>query len=274
MARRKKPVAQLCKLCLQSDDLILSHFMPGGLYPYCRTKDSDPVRVTADVIMQTGWETKDYLLCYPCDNSLNTNGEGWVIPRLCTQDGSFPLYEMLLTQKPDVAEADVTGYAGARYKDLAIRKLAHFALGIFWKASVHSWVKHSKDSRIDLGPFGEPLRKFLRGESNFPEHMTLLVGIVPPDKKITTFIEPYRGSAEGYHNYVCYVPGVQFVLSVGKMIPKADRECCFVGNPLHPMTIVDLYDRLKEIYQEQTAKAHRAAKLLNYWEEKKKKVLL
>src|SRR4029077_11863372 len=138
----------------------------------------------------------------------------------------------------------------------------------------HSWVKHSKNSRIDLGPYGEPLRKFLRDEGDFPEEMTLLVGIVPPDKKITTFIEPYRGSAKEYYNYVCYVPGVQFVLFVGRMVPEADRECCFLRNPLHPLTIVDLYDTVKEIYQQQTAKAHRAAKLLNYWEVKKKKGLL
>jgi len=46
------------------------------------------------------------------------------------------------------------GFIYARSKpEIDVEKLTHFALGIFWKAGVHSWKKNK-----NLGVYGQPLR--------------------------------------------------------------------------------------------------------------------
>jgi hypothetical protein len=43
----------ICKLCRRERDLLKSHLMPAALYALCDAPDSRPVRVAADVVMQT-----------------------------------------------------------------------------------------------------------------------------------------------------------------------------------------------------------------------------
>jgi len=51
------------------------------------------------------------------------------------------------------------GFIYARSKpEIDVEKLTHFALGIFWKAGVHSWKKNKDEPMINLGVYGQPLR--------------------------------------------------------------------------------------------------------------------
>jgi hypothetical protein len=104
-------------------------------------------------------------------------------------------------------DGDSALYAAAKNPEIDVPKVIHFAMGMIWKASVHRWNGKRVEPLIDLGKYGEDVRKFLRGEAKFPEHMALTVGVTPPP--ITpTFTMPYRGSATDYHNFLFHVPGI------------------------------------------------------------------
>jgi len=238
--------------------------MPRAIYDLCRTADSEPVVVSSKVVMQSSRQTKDYLLCAECDNLLNKRGENWLLPKLATWDKGFPLYDLLTRVPPDVAYDGVEGYAAARNPAIDVRAITHFALGVFWKAAVHSWSKEKGEPRIELGPYEEKLRRFIRGEGDFPEHTILNVGLAPPQIKFINSFEPYRGSAPGCRNFIFNVPGMQFVLTVGKTMSAELRETCFYRNRGHPVIVCDIAKPMFELYRKQAKRAHRSRKLVEY----------
>jgi hypothetical protein len=260
----------ICRMCLSEKQLVESHLIPRAVYDLCRSEDSEPVKITSTVIMQTSRQTKDYLLCSDCDNHLSKFGETWLLPKLKTWDKGFPLYDILAKVSPDVVEGDGAAYAASRNPGVDVQAIAHFAIGIFWKASVHSWLKDRKEPRIDLGPYSDKLRQFLRGQASFPDHVVLNVGVVRPEVTFSNALEPYRGTAAGVRNYIFNVPGMQFVLTIGKTIGSELKRTCFYSNALHPIIVTDLAEPMKEIYREQSAKAHKSKKLVAYLAAQKK----
>ena len=231
------------------------------MYDYCRTTDSEPVLLTTHVMMQTSRQTQDHLLCEGC--------ERWLLPLLARIDQTFPLLGIIEKFPPDQVDGEWKGYAAFRNPEIEVDKLVHFAMGVFWKASVHSWVGNSREPRIELGPYREKVRTFLRRDTPFPQHMGLVVGVLPREKALISFNQPYRASAQGYHNFLFYIPGIQFVLSVGKQIPTDMPQICFASNPAHPILVADFSEDVKGVFRRVATKAHKSQKLLKYLSEKK-----
>jgi hypothetical protein len=255
----------ICKFCLRKRQLVDSHLMSRGLYDLCKTPDDDPIFVSNKVIMQSGRQLKHPLLCEECDGTLSREGESWVLPLLAKIDGTFPLFDLLQTITPDVTDGDLRGYAASRVPEIDVPKLTHFAAGIFWKASVHSWRGGETTPLIELGKYGELLRVFLRGEAAFPAKMALIVGVTPPPVKIINFCYPYRGSASGHHNYLFHIPGIEFALLVGNTIPEEQKANCFASHPLHPVFVsAGISEAIKGVVRDVTKKAHRAMNVMRY----------
>jgi hypothetical protein len=257
----------ICPLCELNKTLIQSHLASAALYKLCRAPDSDPMQVTNEVVMRTGRQLQDYLLCSGCDGMLSTEGESWLLPLVGRMDG-FPLYDLLTKQKPDAVDGDGAIYAAARNPDIDVPKIIHFAMGMFWKASVHSWSRKRVKPLIDLGKYGEDVQKFLRGEAKFPEHMALTVGVSPPPI-MPTFTMPYRGSATEYHNFLFHVPGINFALAVGSQVGEDMRSACFASHPLHPILLEDLADENLKVSRSVAAGARKAQSVLAYVKESK-----
>src|SRR5947209_15811189 len=127
-----------CPMCLLDRPLIESHLASAALYKLCRAPDSDPIFVTNDVVMRSGRHLKHPLLCSECDGMLSTEGEAWLLPQVGRMDG-FPFYEILVKKQPFECEGDGALYAAADNSEIDVAKLTHFAMGMFWKASIHSW---------------------------------------------------------------------------------------------------------------------------------------
>src|SRR5256885_5057970 len=160
-----------CKLCLVDKELQESHLMPASLYDLCRAPDSEPVFVTSQVVMHTSRQTKHPLLCWNCEQLISSSGESWVLPRLATIDGKFPLVEILTSRPPEVVDDESTAYAAAKNPGIDVSKLLHFASSIFWKAAVHSWKGGQTEPQIELGPYADPLRRFVLKAGPFPTYM-------------------------------------------------------------------------------------------------------
>jgi hypothetical protein len=110
-------------------------------------------------------------------------------------------------------------------------------MGIFWKASVHSWKKEKGDPRIKLGPYSDVIRRYLLGETEFPEHVALVVNVSPPERAPLLFTDPVTG--EDKHSHFVYVPGIQFCLMVGRTHTEEIKAHCFAKHPDHPIMIWD-----------------------------------
>jgi hypothetical protein len=197
-----------CKYCQKPEKrLVESHLVPGAVYDLCGVK-GEVIIVTSRSVSYTGRQLKYPLLCEPCDGSLSTDGENWTLPLLATPGGGFPLFDLLQEVPPDCSEPDLAGYAAARNPEIDFQKLTHFALGVFWKASVHSWRGGEIENLIQLGPYSEEIRKFLRGEGPFPKYVALTVGILPKPVKDISFCLPYRGAKAECHHFMFYVPAL------------------------------------------------------------------
>lgn len=225
----------ICRMCLQKTTLVSSHFLPRLLYDYCRKEEHRPIRVGDGVLIPTDRQTQDYLLCEDCEHVLSDGGEAWIGDKLATWERTFPFYDLLTKVPPLFDENGSTVYLTAQNPDIEVKKLVHFALGIFWKASVHRWKGKRKEPRIDLGPYSESIRKWLQSEGPFPDHLHLVVIVEKPARAQITMSDPYEGVRQGWRTHFFHVPGILFMLAVGKTV--SDEIClCAVntdGNPIH-----------------------------------------
>jgi hypothetical protein len=247
---------QKCPLCLETKNVVSSHLYPAALYAYCRnTANESPMRVADGVVMQTDWQVQDYLLCLECEDILNRGGEMWVNPKLATIQKTFPLYDILM--KGPAAHADDLGgvYLAAVNPGMDVEKLTHFAMGIFWKAAVHTWKIGREHIRIELGPYAEPLRHWLRGGGSFPKNMNLAFAMARPENALVILTGPVKQSPKRWQSFSLHVPGLLFTLHVGKLIDLEMRVCCFHENPQHPIFVCDdvmmaLWTRVGEHYRD------------------------
>jgi len=261
----------ICKLCREEKELQRSHLLPAALYDYCRRPEMEPIRVTSEIVMSTSRQTQDYLLCRACEGILNEGGEKWIVSQFVKPDrGSFPFYEMVTGIAPEFDEGDVKAYAGAKVPGLEIEKVIHFAMGLFWKASVHSWTgDKTKSEPVKLGPYGEPTRKYLLGRGTFPNDVTLSVSISDPAKAMILILEPYDGGKTlGFHTHVCYVLGVLFALSVGKKVTTEQRTGCFATGSHHPIFVME---NLHRDVEQKLKKMHASAPKARMYLEAKKR---
>lgn len=210
--------------------------MPRQLYDYCRKGVHRPIKLGDGALIPTDRLTQDFLLCEDCEGVLNNGGERWITGKLATWERSFPLYDLLTSKPPLVVDGDASVYQVAQNPSIDVTKLTHLALGIFWKASVHPWKAGKTSPRIDLGTYSETIRKWLRGEAGFPEHLYLTVIIEPPARAQITLLDPYA-TKQGADTYCFHIPGILFMLTLGNDVDEGIRALAFNnannGNPVN-----------------------------------------
>jgi hypothetical protein len=224
---------------LQTKAVVRSHLIPAALYDYCRTESASPLRVGNDVVFHTDRQIQTYLLCKDCEEILNCHGESWMIPKFARLGARFPLYELTTNTPPLYRDGDGAMYSAAGNDAIEIEKLTHFALGIFWKASVHSWTGRGTEPMIQLGPYSVAIRRWLLRESLFPSHVCLWVSLSRPERALITLNVPVETKTTRWRTYMLYLLGVQFVLSVGKHMDPEARLTCLYNGPENPIFVSD-----------------------------------
>lgn len=234
--------------------------MPASLYEYCRKSEHKPIKVGGGFVLPTDRQTQTYLLCETCEDLLNKGGEAWIADKLATWECSFPLYDMVTEQPADFNEEGMTVYFLAKNSAIKVDKLKHLALGLFWKASVDPWSGKQAEPRIELGLYSEKVRRWLIGESEFPVHMYLIAVISPPLRAQITLNDPYEGRRQGWRSFFVHVPGLLFMLAVGKTVDPSTRWLCIHNNPHNPIVISD---QLTTQFQQGMVTALRRARKTN-----------
>jgi hypothetical protein len=251
-----------CKMCLKEKALVSSHLMPASLYDYCRKGEHRPVKVGDGFVIPTDRQTQDYLLCQECEDLLNKGGERWIADKLATWERSFPLYDLLTKVPPAFDEDGMVVYLAAKNPDIEVNKLEHFALGLFWKAAVHSWRGNTRDPRIELGPYSEEIRKWLRNEGEFPKYVYLVVVVEKPLKAQITMNDPYEGVREGWRTHFVHVPGVFFMMALGKTVDESVRVLA-INNSGNPINVSDeLTSSFEKLMVEALRKSHKTQAFL------------
>jgi hypothetical protein len=253
----------ICKMCLESKPLCDSHLMPRGLYNYCRSDDSEPVMFNGTVMMQTSRQIHDYLLCKQCEDILNRGGEDWLLPLLATVDGKFPLHEMLRQRQPLFDEPDFVVYSCNDIPDIPPADLAHFGLGIFWKAAVHSWSGSETEPMINLGPYTDPIRLFLRG-GPYPTNIAMAVVVFPPPVKHISFGNPHTLAGAMPRQHFFYMLGVQMVIFLRKTLEDDIRMMDVYSQAQHPIVVKDFSEEIGNRIRESATRSHKSARLLQY----------
>lgn len=175
-----------------------------------------PIKIGGGIVLPTDRQLQHHLLCKVCEDVLSGNGETWVNARLATWEQAFPLYDLLTRVPPDRAGDGLRIYFARRNPEVAVDKLVHFALGIFGKASVHSWSGTSKTPLIELGQYSDAIRRWLRAEADFPKHVYLRVVIASPEAAQIALTGPYETPRDTWHHFFLHVPGLALLLDVGK----------------------------------------------------------
>jgi hypothetical protein len=194
---------------------------------------------------------------------LNQGGESWIAEKLATWERTFPLHDLLTKQLPDFDEEGMAVYFATKNPEIKVDKLTHLALGIFWKASVHSWSGTRKDPRIELGPYSDGIRTWLRGESEFPRHIYLVAVLSRPQRAQITMVDPYEAIRQEWRSFFFHIPGLLFVLNVGKTVDETMQYLCIQNNPAHPVNISDkLTDQFEQLFVENFRQARKTKPFL------------
>jgi hypothetical protein len=119
---------------------------------------------------------------------------------------------------PFFQDNDVRLYAAAAMHEINTEAIIYFAMSVFWRASVHRWVIGGHPIGITLGPYEEPLRRFLVNETDYPDSMSLTVLVGSASKAAELAVNPISSRQEGIHCHRFSLPGLTFLLFVGSTL--------------------------------------------------------
>jgi hypothetical protein len=232
-----------CKLCLRDGvELQRSHLLSAAVYRILRddgvVPNPNPVLITPEGRMQSNQQQWAHLLCRSCEALLSREGEDWVFRHGMKRDGSFLLAELLRRSRPSVGTlGDHTRlYEAALIPEINAAAITHFAIGIFWKASVYGW-NTDGSIPVNLGGYGDQFRRFLIGEAEFPKDAVLAV-LVREGGPIDRLTHTPAGSVgPDISTYQFPIPGFSFVLTIGKKISERISQYCFIRGVGRPIVI-------------------------------------
>jgi hypothetical protein len=137
-------------------------------------------------------------------------------------------------------------YPAKSFADINIDRLAYFAASVFWRAGVCDWGE-KRLAQMDVGPYGEKLRRFLTGASIWPVGVIIRVTIIDSfEPKYMRAIFPFGGRDlnTGGFAYSFYIPGIRFDLYLDKRMQVSPT--CLLNNKEHPVFLAG-DDRFRDL---------------------------
>jgi hypothetical protein len=252
-----------CKLCLTPGaELHDSHFLPRSFYALFRDGKNEPIRFSPESVYPTSKQIKDFVFCGDCEERFNRDGENWVRPLLPTVGGPFPLRDRLMKAAPLYRDEAMAVFPTVGNPEMDSAKVMHFALGVFYKAAVHSWRGDSSEPYMPMEADDvEALRLYLLDKAALPKNMVVCITVDSLVVPLQSMNEPYRmADKDGFKRYVFYIPGIFFQLFVGNGGETA-MPACFSVHPTRPVLVENVSIPVRNTGREQLANARRSKKL-------------
>jgi hypothetical protein len=123
--------------------------------------------------------------------------------------------------------------------------LAHFALGILWKGAIHNWkTVEGQTSRIDLGEFEDPIRRYPSGETDLPDGVFVVVAVCEDLTSRQIMLPPSKVNGSAQKMFSILVRGIWFhLITDAKTATEVNRLCC-VRSEQHVLHLEDCSERL------------------------------
>ena len=240
-----------CPLCQNVAELCESHFMPAALYPPNHILvETSPTAVIVDPV-----QVKDYVLCPTCERLFNVNGEDEVLRWIAAKavGKAFPLLEKMQATTPlRVLPEGFTVHSSAA---LGVNpdRFAYFALSILWRASIRSWTQFNGSLSVqrDLGPYAEPIRRFLLGEAPLPDNVVVVVTVCMDPESRETWFAPAFNDDYGCLTFPFLALGVIFRVWLGPIPDHIRAICCRTSaeKPLMLAYCADQTQRIMNVFQ-------------------------
>jgi len=256
-------MTQQCKLCLgYFDSLEDSHFLPAGIYRRLQASglsNPNPWEISANGRVQTSRQITAHILCANCEQLFSRNGENWVLRNCIQKNRTFPLKKTLDKEIPEITEKESKLYRVAQISSIDVSSLAYFGMSIFWRAGVHNWF-NDWSPPISLGPYEEGIRQYLVGIASFPKDCSLIVVVRESGAINSATFPPSGGNVRTHHLYKFPMPGLAFLLGVGKKLPETSRKYCLIHGSQNPIIVTSAIegDILAEVRQLDSLSRHRA----------------
>ena len=101
---------------------------------------------------------------------------------------------------------------------------------MFWRYSATKWriTKHLLSVDEIGAKYREQLRSYLNDESGFPTSATIMIAVSGEEDLYPMVMWPSSVKVGIYFKHVFYIPGIEFRLFLGKMVPPELRS---LGQP-------------------------------------------
>lgn len=145
-----------------------------------------------------------------------------------------------------------TVYSGLSIPGLEMNRLVYFGVSVFWRASAATFKNSGqRDVLVSLARYKEDFRKFLLGLSAFPEHAAIWIAVsnTPSPAPVMNF--PSSQKVESYHQHCFEIPGVSFILFVGKRLTERIRELCAARSPERIIFFTDIDSQIRADHRRQ-----------------------
>lgn len=207
-----------CRLCRQERVLRSSHLMPKALFRLLRDGENcNPIVTSKAISRETSEQVTQHLLCDECEGRFSRQGESHVL-RNCWRKGSgFYLRDNLNEENRLILHNEVSVHDTRSIPHIKVDHFTYFAVSLVWRMAAAIW----RDQQgvflgTSLGPYLEPIRKYLLGVAELPETVTVFVHVSSekiPDNIATT---PMMTRQNCVTRHKFYVPGLLFAVFVGK----------------------------------------------------------
>ena len=222
-----KDVHGKCPLCLKRRKLCKSHYLGRVLHKLSFTGSERPVVMTPKLIATSQRQLWAHLLCVSCEQRLNDRGEK-PVQALFNGANSFPLLNRMEVAMAVKTEPTVVTYSGSAM-GIDTEPLAYYALSILWKGSVHKWTTlKGQKSSITLGQHQEPIRRYLIGETGFPDGVYVIATACTDVGSQEMVFAPNLMAGTQYPMHSILARGLWFhIITADQIVPGLDNLCCF-----------------------------------------------
>lgn len=197
--------------------------MPAALYKLCRTesrKNPHPVVTTRKAVVISSDQVSARFLCATCEDRFSRNGERYVLSQCARRGDVFKLRKHLESAQPVETQEQFRVYAASSVPEIRIEQFLYFASSVFWRAAARIWRTGDQNVHIDLGAkYAEAFRKYLLGEAPFPASARLFMHVWDDSEIRFMTVFPCSERREGVWRHKFAIPGILFILFVGKEAP-------------------------------------------------------
>ena len=235
----------ICKLCLQEQNLKKqppdaegSVRQSTGFRVNRKPRSFRPIE---KLRKQSSYQTKDYVLCRECEDRLNKNGEMYVMGLVTKRNRQFPLLEAMRSVKPTMKTKNWEMYSEKDTPSIDRVKMAYFAMSVFWRASVHTWIlENGSEVRIDLGrKYNEQIRTYLMDQSPVPRNVYLQLVLCSDALNQRTFFFPKENAKVPNCAVGFLARGMMYFLRVSNTRTDAERRLSMVNESNGWITVKD-----------------------------------